>query len=253
MIEVKKILFIGKFNNVFQDIDFLEKTFNVQICVDNAPMVRGMLKIKNPDLVVLSLIGISADAEKICEELRFNYSQTPVICIAAKEDVDTYKNSIDTSQFTTLISPITNNKFLDTINNILCISNNDSIPCNNRSGKKNILLIDDSNIQLRALNELLKEKYEVSMATSATQALKLISENVPDMIFLDYEMPICDGKKTLEMIREQDESKDVPVVFLTGVSNKKHIDAVLLLKPAGYLLKPAKSKTIYAIIEKILG
>jgi CheY-like chemotaxis protein len=91
------------------------------------------------------------------------------------------------------------------------------------------------------------------MATSAMQALNLISTNVPDMIFLDYEMPICDGKKTLEMIRERDETKDVPVVFLTGLGDKKHIDAVLQLKPAGYLLKPAKSKTIYAIVEKILG
>ena len=47
------------------------------------------------------------------------------------------------------------------------------------------------------------------------------------MIFLDYEMPICDGKMTLEMIRELEESKDIPVVFLTGVSDKEHIAAVL--------------------------
>ena len=47
--------------------------------------------------------------------------------------------------------------------------------------------------------------------------------------------------------------KDIPVVFLTGVSDKEHIEAVLELKPAGYLLKPANADRIYNIIEKVLG
>lgn len=58
-------------------------------------------------------------------------------------------------------------------------------------------------------------------------SLDLKHELVFDLIFLDYEMPICDGKMTLEMIRELEESKDIPVVFLTGVSDKEHIAAVL--------------------------
>ena len=81
----------------------------------------------------------------------------------------------------------------------------------------------------------------------------MIGKKKPDMIFLDYEMPICDGKMTLEMIRGMEESKDIPVVFLTGVSDKEHIAAVLDLKPAGYLLKPADAERIYSIIEKVLG
>ena len=78
MIKVKKILFIGKFNEIFQDKSFLDGLYSVQICVDNAQMVKGMLKIKHPELVVVSLIGISADAEKIFEELKSNYSNLEV-------------------------------------------------------------------------------------------------------------------------------------------------------------------------------
>jgi DNA-binding NarL/FixJ family response regulator len=55
------------------------------------------------------------------------------------------------------------------------------------------------------------------------------------------------------MIRELEVAKDIPVVFLTGVSDREHITAVLELKPAGYLLKPADSKQIFSIIEKVLG
>ena len=100
---------------------------------------------------------------------------------------------------------------------------------------------------------MLKDKYDVRMATSGTQALTMIGKEKPDMIFLDYEMPVCDGKRTLEMIREQEETKDIPVVFLTGVSDKENITAVLELKPAGYLLKPADASRILATIEEVLG
>ena len=91
------------------------------------------------------------------------------------------------------------------------------------------------------------------MATSGVKAISLICKKLPDIIFLDYDMPMCDGKMTLEMIRDVEEAKDIPVVFLTGVSDKAHIEAVLALKPAGYMLKPANADKIFDTIERILG
>jgi len=119
--------------------------------------------------------------------------------------------------------------------------------------QKHILLIDDNALQLRALRGILKEEYHVSMATSAMEAMEIIRKDCPDLIFLDYDMPVCDGRMTLEMIRNTEEAKDTPVVFLTGVDDKEHINAVLKLKPAGYLLKPAKQKRIFDIIHELLG
>lgn len=253
MNNVNKILFVGKFNGTVRDNNFFKDLFDVQICVDSIGMVKGMLKIKHPELVVISLTGISKDAEEIFGELKSNYSTTPVLCIGTNEEVNAYINTINTSQFTTLISPVDKEKFLEAIANRFAGKQDEDKSTDDKGSKKSILLVDDSNIQLRALNELLKNEYEVRMATSGMQALTLIGKKKPDMIFLDYEMPVCDGRMTLEMIRGLDESKDIPVVFLTGVSDKNHIDAVLGLKPAGYLLKPANAERIYNIIEKVLG
>lgn len=250
---MKKILLVGKFNTIMQDNSFLSDSFSVQICVDNAQMVKGMLKLKHPELVVVSLVGISADAEEIFKEIKLNYPEVPVICIGSDGDIAPHGNYIHTAQFTILSMPVDKEQILDTICKVLLISRDDGSAVDSKGGKKSILLVDDSTIQLRALNELLKEKYEVRMSTSGMQALTLIGKKKPDMIFLDYEMPMCDGKMTLEMIREIDEAKDIPVVFLTGVSDKSHIEAVLKLKPAGYLLKPADASRIYGIIEEILG
>lgn len=119
--------------------------------------------------------------------------------------------------------------------------------------KQRIMLIDDNAIQLRTLKGILAESYEVEMVTSGIKAVKIINERRPDLIFLDYDMPECDGKETLEKIRQIRGAENVPVVFLTGVSSKDHIKAVLGLKPAGYILKPASSEKIYETVESILG
>ena len=249
---MKRILFVGKFNGIVQDNHFFDNLFDVQICVDNVVMVKGMLKIKKPELVVVSLNGISVEAKDIFEELKQNYPQMPVICLGTNQEVKLHMSSISTRQFITLITPIDDKKILDAMCNILDSREDVQQSVETKGEKKSILLVDDSNVQLRALNELLKDKYEVRMSTSGMQALTMIGKKKPDMIFLDYEMPICDGKMTLEMIRGMEESKDIPVVFLTGVSDKEHIAAVLDLKPAGYLLKPADAERIYRIIEKVL-
>ena len=253
VIKVKKILFVGRFNEIIPDNNFFKDSFDVQICVDNVIMVKGMLKIKQPELVVISLVGIGKDIDEILRELKTNYSQTPIIFIGTNEDIATHINGVFKMQINTLVVPVTKEKIFDTMCDMLGISSNDDTNIDILISKKSILLVDDSNIQLRALNELLKTKYEVRMATSGMQALTLIGKKKPDMIFLDYEMPICDGRMTFKMIKELDEAKDIPVVFLTGVSDKEHIEAVLELKPAGYLLKPANADRIYNIIEKVLG
>ena len=250
---MKRILFIGKFNLIFQDINnYFDKLFSVQVCTDNADMVKGMMKIKEPDVVVFSLIGVSSDAEKILAEFRYNYPRVPVICIGTEGELGAYAKDINTQQFTLLVRPLDNEKILESICKILDVTYKDNkIIDNNR--KKCILVVDDSGIQLRALNDMLKSKYEVKLANSGMQALTAIGRKVPDAIILDYEMPVCDGRMTLEMIRELEEAKDVPVIFLTGVSDKEHIAAVLTLKPAGYLLKPANAALIYETLDRVLG
>lgn len=245
---MKKILFVGKFNDIIKDSHCFDELFEIQICVASAKMVKGMLRIKHPDLVVISLAGISTGVNEIFEELKNNYSELPVICIGTNQEVKVWLNNNNSRNMLTLIAPIDDKRILDTICNVLGTKGNDG-----KDDKKSILLVDDSNIQLRTLNDLLKNKYEVRMATSGMQALTLIGKKKPDMIFLDYEMPVCDGRMTLEMIRELEEAKNIPVVFLTGVSSQEHIKAVLKLNPAGYILKPADADRIYSIIEEVLG
>ena len=117
-------------------------------------------------------------------------------------------------------------------------------------GMKHILVVDDSSVTLRSIKAMLDKIYQISVATSGEQALRTIRKERPDLILLDYEMPGCDGRETLEKIRKDEEICDIPVIFLTGVADKEHISAVLRLNPAGYFLKPPeKEKLLEAIAD----
>lgn len=103
--------------------------------------------------------------------------------------------------------------------------------------RKNILLVDDSDFIRARLVKLLSENYDVSEAASSIAAIQSIAMNKPDLIMLDYEMPVCDGRQALEMIRSEKNTADIPVVFLTGKGDRESVQKVMTLKPEGYLLK----------------
>ena len=121
------------------------------------------------------------------------------------------------------------------------------------SSKKRILVVDDNGAQLRTMKKMLEEYYEVALAISGAQAMTSIGKKRPDLILLDYEMPVCDGKMTLEMIRADEDLQSIPVVFLTSINDRANIEAVLKLKPAGYFLKPPVKDRLLGELEKILN
>lgn len=118
--------------------------------------------------------------------------------------------------------------------------------------KKTILVVDDNATTLRGIKNVLDPYYEVILANSGMRAIAAIAKKRPDLVLLDYEMPVCDGKQTFEMIRADDEIKDIPVVFLTGVNDKVHITEVLKLIPAGYMLKPYEPEKLLSTIKNVL-
>ena len=114
-------------------------------------------------------------------------------------------------------------------------------------------MVDDSGTMLRNVKGWLEESYQVSLANSAAMAIKAIATNRPDLVLLDYEMPIVDGKQVLEMIRSEHDFADIPVIFLTSREDQETKDAVMALKPEGYLLKSMEPGEIVKSIDDFFG
>lgn len=132
--------------------------------------------------------------------------------------------------YKTFIRPIDNGEFIKTVTELFKkIEAGDF--------KKSILIVDDDPNYLGLVREWLKGTYKVSMANSGLQAIKWLGKNKADLILLDYEMPVTSGPQVLEMLRSDEETKNIPVIFLTGRGDKESVMAVLSLKPDGYFLK----------------
>ena len=119
--------------------------------------------------------------------------------------------------------------------------------------RKHILVIDDDPVMLKMVNAQLREWYDVATAISGNMAIKFLKNKHTDLILLDYEMPGDNGVAVLKKLREDPNTKDIPVVFLTGITEKSKIQDVLVLKPQGYLLKPIERDKLFKVITDVLS
>lgn len=119
--------------------------------------------------------------------------------------------------------------------------------------RKHILVVDDDPVMLKVLKEQLHDDYDVATAISGKIALKFLERKKTDLILLDYEMPEESGPVVMEKIRAKDSGKDVPIVFLTGVSDREKITEALALKPQSYLLKPVDREKLLKVITDVIG
>ncbi len=117
------------------------------------------------------------------------------------------------------------------------------------SRQKKILVVDDSGAMLRTVKSWLEGKYTVSLVNSGAMAIKYLTLNRPDLVLLDYNMPVVDGKQVLEMIRTETDFADIPVIFLTAIGDKESVMKVQELRPEGYLLKSMGPDMIVKAID----
>jgi two-component system alkaline phosphatase synthesis response regulator PhoP len=117
---------------------------------------------------------------------------------------------------------------------------------------KKILLVDDEEDILEFLKyNLEQENFEVLLSTNGKDALKKISQN-PDLIVLDIMMPEMDGFELYELIRNNKESQDIPIIFLTAKSGETNEIKGLNLGASDYIQKPISPKKLIARIKSNL-
>ena len=137
--------------------------------------------------------------------------------------------------------PVDINKVLDSIA--------EQLHKNRTVEQKTILAVDDSGTMLRNIKGMFEDKYQVMLANSAAMAIKSIALKKPDLILLDYDMPIVDGKQVYEMIKSEADFESIPIMFLTGVGDYTTVGQLTKLKPAGYLLKSMAASDIRKSVD----
>jgi CheY-like chemotaxis protein len=119
---------------------------------------------------------------------------------------------------------------------------------------KRILVVDDDEMVLMALEELLKpEGYEVQTVAGGTEALQKLDQGGYDLLMLDVIMPEMDGYELCKRIREKEKYKETPVVFLTAKSRDEDRAKGLEAGANLYLSKPISPDKLLGIVSDVLG
>ncbi len=105
--------------------------------------------------------------------------------------------------------------------------------------KERILIVDDEKINIKILIDLLKDDYSLVLARSGEQALKFSFQSPPpDLILLDVVMPEMGGYEVIKQLKENEITKNVPVIFITALNSVEDEEHGLKLGAVDYITKP---------------
>lgn len=116
--------------------------------------------------------------------------------------------------------------------------------------EQHILVVDDDPLLLEQAENILSDKYRVSLANSGEQAVKYLERGESaDIILLDILMPKMDGYETLQKIKQIEGCKDIPVIFLTSLMDSDSEIQGLSCGASDFITKPFNPKVLLARLD----
>ncbi len=115
--------------------------------------------------------------------------------------------------------------------------------------KSLILVVDDDRNCAEILANVLESSYNVCVAINGQSAMDAVKNNPPDLILLDIVMPGIDGYEICKKLKNDNTTKDIPVIFLTGLSGVNHEIKGLELGAIDYISKPISPPIVMARIK----
>lgn len=112
-----------------------------------------------------------------------------------------------------------------------------------------ILVVDDTRINLEILLEILGERYDVSVALNGKEALRMVHQFAYDLILLDIMMPDLDGYEVIKVIKESELLSEIPVIFISALSDIENKTKGFKLGAQDYIVKPFNSEEVLARVE----
>ena len=115
--------------------------------------------------------------------------------------------------------------------------------------KQKILIADDERFNLNILVDILKPDYKVIVAKDGKQALERAKSNPPDLILLDIMMPEMDGYEACKNLKENEQTKDIPVIFITAMKEEGNEAKGFDLGAMDYITKPFQAAIVIARVK----
>ncbi len=110
--------------------------------------------------------------------------------------------------------------------------------------KKTILVVDDTVINIDIMVELLGDIYDLLVTTNGEEAIEIALEEKIDLILLDIMMPEMDGYEVCQILKSNNSTKNIPIVFITAKVDDDSIEKAFVVGGVDYITKPFRPKEI---------
>lgn len=225
---------------------FLEPTYLVGT-VSYSKFALDYIRQYHTDLILLDVMMPVMDGFQTLRAIR-NIEEginIPIIFITGKSARNVVLDSISVGVDGYMVKPVAKDTLLSKVASILEAQNS-------MHHKKTILAIDDDVTYLKIINNALKESFNVIMINSSKLAMEYLTSHKPDLILLDYQMPLYSGSAMLGYIRKLPDLADIPVIMLTGINDRNVVLECMQDNPDKFLLKPvSKLDLMKAIVSSL--
>ncbi|MCI8373466.1 MAG: response regulator [Lachnospiraceae bacterium] len=199
------------------------------------------------DLILLDIQMPVMDGFATFDEIRKTVKgvQTPVIFITGRGDKKTVLKCRSKGVEGFIVKPIKKEVLIEKVNNVF--SYKDYI-----KSRKKVLVIDDDVDYLRIVRLYLQEKYEVMIINTTRTAIEYLRNNSPDIILVDYYMPLYSGGDILRIIKSGNLAAGAGIILMSGSMDRQILNECARIGLDGALAKTASKDEMLAKIEEVL-
>lgn len=239
----RKILVVDDERNIAELIKFhLESNGYQTIVATSGKEALDKASQERPDLIILDILLPDIDGFAVLERLKANPKTVsiPVVVVTIVQDRDM---AIRLGAIDYLEKPIDEGRLLDCIQKVLV------------EDAKKILIADDDPEILHLLDTILRQKgYGTLLCSDGASTVAQVFEERPALILLDIKMPKVDGYGVLQILKGNEETRDIPVIMMTGVKSEMEEGKrkVLALGASQFVTKPFSLDYLVEEIRKLI-
>jgi len=219
----------------------------------NVPKMYEFLDLFMPDLIILDVNMPDIDGYEAIKGLKNDerYSSIPVIFLTGSSDKESVVKGLSLGAADYVIKPFSSPKLIESIEALLdpkkqkSASNDDE-----NDSKPSVLIVDDVASMLRAMQHALQDRYNVSVLSKPEDALDFLKSKKPDLILLDYIMPVINGFALIPMIREIPNHADTPIIIITTEGTSDIVNEAMSRGASDFIVKPFKPKELNLKVAK---
>ncbi|MCL2211096.1 MAG: response regulator [Treponema sp.] len=206
-----------------------------------------LLSFFSPDLILLDINMPDIDGYEAIKGLKSSdkYSGIPVIFLTGKSDRESVVKGLSLGAADYVIKPFSATKLIESVEMILNPGEHKEMSFEDEDGNKpHVLIVDDVSSMLRAMQYALQDRYKVFILSKSEDVLDFLKTKKPELIVLDYLMPVLNGFDLIPMIRTLPDHKETPIIIITTEGTHDHVNEAMSIGASDFIVKPFKPKEL---------